>query len=67
MKVDFSISPGAPDVSYIELTGPETDRRCIVARNIIMRKYEGHDVHLDFDVNGGIVGIELLSFKYRGN
>lgn len=62
MSVDFETS--LPDVGYIRLQGHSVSLECgIVKKQLrlfdLVGNYEGPDIHLDFDKDNRLIGIDL--------
>jgi len=63
-KLKLEISEDDDDVAYLTLPDhPGSGTPGVVARQVRLRdlmEFSGPDVHLDFDRNGTLIGIELL-------
>ena len=65
-KFELKVSKDDSDVAYLSLPDhPGTGISGVVTKQIslgeIIKGYKGADVHLDFDKDGKLIGIEILA------
>ena len=63
-KISLAVSAGDQDVAYVYLPGHPGPGVPGVAKQVRLSsllKYKGPDLHLDFDADGHLIGVEVLA------
>jgi hypothetical protein len=64
-RIELKVSGDDEDVAYVRLPSHPGEIAGVVKRTVKLRDmmpdYEGPDLHLDFDANNVLIGIEILA------